>query len=112
MLPMERAGFRLHTVLHLTHDQMMPPLQPWSSVEISVGIICACLPTMQPVLRLFSGKVHNATLQQRKRESGGLWYSESAVRETHHGNKHDREVQYETLEVELATLRSAYINSK
>ena len=35
-----------------------PAAATWSSIEVNVGITCACLPTMKPVLdRLFT-KVH------------------------------------------------------
>lgn len=82
----------------------------WSSVEISLGIICACLPTIQPVLYLFSRKVRRATAQQRtRRESSGVWYSESGSRQTEGRN---RDGIYGRLDEELATLPPACAKSK
>lgn len=41
----------------------------WSSIEQSVGIICACLPTLRPIVRKLYYKSKN-TSQRTKRESG------------------------------------------
>ena len=33
----------------------------WSTVEGDVGIICACLPVLAPVIRLFTGRLNVAS---------------------------------------------------
>ncbi|CAF9916856.1 MAG: hypothetical protein ALECFALPRED_010886 [Alectoria fallacina] len=107
---------RAYTVANVSLSDFSYDATPsiiWSSIEISVGIICACLPTIQPVLQLFSRKVRDATPQHRpRRESSGLWYSESVTRGSHQKNKRNREGTYGTLDEELATLRPTYCNSK
>lgn len=84
----------------------------WSSVEVSVGIICACLPTIQPVLRFVSTKVRDATSQRRtRRENSGLWYSNSIAR----GSRKEKRGQggtYEASDEELATLHPVHSNTK
>ncbi|KAL9126839.1 MAG: hypothetical protein Q9175_007847 [Cornicularia normoerica] len=85
----------------------------WSSVEISVGIICACLPTVQPVLQIIRRMVRNVTPQPRtRRESSSLWCSASVARENHQKNNRDQDGIDGTSDEELATLRPAYNNSK
>ncbi|CAF9927030.1 hypothetical protein IMSHALPRED_007103 [Imshaugia aleurites] len=82
------------------------PSAVWSSVEISFGIICACLPTIPPVFQFCSRRVRNATSQRRTTlESNAVWYSESTATR---GRQNERRY----LDEELTTLRPAYSNSK
>lgn len=71
------------------------PSTVWSSVEISLGIICACLPTIQPVLHLLSRKVREGTSSGSRQTEG-----------------RDRERIYGRLDEELATIPPAFTNSK
>lgn len=83
----------------------------WSSVELSVGIICACLPTIQPVLHAFSRKFRVATARgHRRRESHGLWYANSAAMVGNQENQPEGEGPYGFLDEELATLRPTHGN--
>ena len=92
-------------------DDAIPPMI-WSSVEISVGISCACLPAIVPVLQLFGRKLRiAASLRPPKRESRGLWYAQSIARGSDRENKPDGNGIYGTWDEELATLRPAYDNS-
>ena len=92
-------------------DDAIPPMI-WSSVEISVGIACACLPAIVPILRLFGRKLRVAASQRPpKRESRGLWYAQSTVRGSDRENRPDRNGNFGTWDEELATLRPAYDNS-
>ena len=54
----------------------------WSSVEISVGIISACLPTLQPVLRVLGRKFLETASPWSGRSNKGkdLLYLESPAR--------------------------------
>lgn len=36
----------------------------WSSVEPSIGIVCACLPTLQPLLRIFLSRVLGTSMRR------------------------------------------------
>jgi hypothetical protein len=47
-----------------TYDSVVP--STWSSIEQSVGIICACLPTIRPLLRWLTGSSGSSI---RKRDS-------------------------------------------
>ena len=93
-------------------DDAIPPMI-WSSVEISVGITCACLPAIVPVLQLFGRKLRVATSQRTpKRESRGLWYAQSiAGGGSNRENKPDGDGAFGTWDEELATLRPAYNSS-
>lgn len=82
----------------------------WSSFEICVGIACACLPAIVPVLQLFSRKLRVAASQRLpKRESRGLWYAQS-IRGRNQEKKPNRDGVYGTSDEELATLRPTYDN--
>lgn len=101
---------KLHWLILI--DDATPPMI-WSSVEISVGIGCACLPAMVPVLQLFSSKLRVAASQRPpRRESGGLWYAQSIAGARNQENKPDRDGIYGTWDEELATLRPAYDNGR
>ena len=91
-------------------DAILPMI--WSSVEVCVGIACACLPTIVPVFQLFGRKLR-VTASQRppKRESRGLWYAQSIPGASNRENKPDGDGIYGTGDEELATLRPAYDNS-
>ena len=92
-------------------DDAIPPMI-WSSVEISVGIACACLPAIVPVLQLFGRKLRVAASQRPpKRESRGLWYAQSTARGSNRENKPDGDVTYGTWDEELATLQPAHDNN-
>ena len=89
-------GSLFHSIHKIdTWSDESTPSTVWSSVEISLGIICACLPTIQPILHLLSRKVRDAT--------------SSGSRQTE-GRNRDRE--YGRLDEELATLTPAHANSK
>ena len=84
----------------------------WSSVEISVGVICACLPAIVPVLQLISRKLRDVASQKStKRQSRGLWYAQSVARGGNRENKPDENGMYGPWDEELATLRPVYGNS-
>ena len=84
----------------------------WSSVEISVGIACACLPAIVPILQLFGRKLRVAALQRPpKRESNGLWYAHSIAGGSDREKKPNGDGTYGPWDEELATLRPAYDNS-
>jgi hypothetical protein len=51
------TSFDFPTLDNLTYVGVIP--STWSSVEQSVGIICACLPTLRPLLRLLYGSSAN-----------------------------------------------------
>ena len=88
------------------------PSMIWSSVEISVGIACACLPAIVPVLQLFGRKLRIAASQRApKRESRGLWYARSRAGGSNRENKSDRDGIFGMWDEELATLRPAYDSS-
>lgn len=55
----------------------------WSSVEISVGIISACLPILQPVLAVLGRKFLETVSfwSGRSNKSNDLWYLESPARQ-------------------------------
>ena len=40
----------------------------WSTIEVGVGIICACLPTLQPVVQLIYGKLFGWMLDSSSSE--------------------------------------------
>jgi hypothetical protein len=45
-----------------------PEVAAWSSLEINVGIICACLPTLKPIVdKMFPGLLHDPA----RRRMGG-----------------------------------------
>ena len=88
----------------------MPPMI-WSSVEISVGIACACLPAMVPILQIFGRKLRVAASQRTpKRVSRGLWYVQKIAGGSNREKKPDGDGIYETSDEELATLRPTYDN--
>ncbi|GLI77199.1 hypothetical protein PoHVEF18_005485 [Penicillium ochrochloron] len=58
------TSFDFSTLDNLTYVSVIP--STWSSIEQSVGIICACLPTLRPLLRLLYGSYVNSI---RKRDS-------------------------------------------
>ena len=92
-------------------DDAIPPMI-WSSVEISVGIACACLPAIVPVLQLFGRKLQVVASQRPpKRESRGLWYAQSIAGGSNRENKPHGDGINVTWDEELATLRPAYDNS-
>ncbi|KAF9775735.1 hypothetical protein IL306_006135 [Fusarium sp. DS 682] len=57
----------------------------WTVIEPSVGILCACLPTMQPLLYVLFGHFITKTSQDRSKEGiitiGGTGGSKSADRQ-------------------------------
>ena len=88
-------------------DDAIPPMI-WSSVEISIGIACACLPAIVPILQLFGRKLRVAASQRPlKCESRGLWYAQSIVGGSNRENKPDGDGINGTWDEELATLRPA-----
>lgn len=85
----------------------------WASVEISVGIICACLPTIQPFNQLLLRKIRDATSQRRtRRESSGVWYTGSTARRSYPNNRRGEDGTYGMWDEELTALHPAYINSE
>jgi hypothetical protein len=58
------TSFGFSTLDNVTYVSVIP--STWSSIEQSVGIICACLPTLRPLLRLLYGSSVNSI---RKRDS-------------------------------------------
>lgn len=100
-----RGSFSYSPLADTSSDDTAPSAV-WSSVEISFGIICACLPTIPPVFQFCSRRVRNATSQRRTTlESNAVWYSESTATR---GRQNERRY----LDEELTTLRPAYSNSK
>ena len=88
------------------------PSMMWSIVELSAGIVCACLPAIPPVLQSLSKKLRVAASQRsRIRESRGLWYAEPVARGTNGENKPDDDGMYKTWDEELTTLHPAYDNT-
>ncbi|KAJ5668492.1 uncharacterized protein N7477_007062, partial [Penicillium maclennaniae] len=59
------TSFDFHTFDDPTYVNAMP--STWSSIEQSVGIICACLPTLRPLLRSWSGNPKRNNTHVRKR---------------------------------------------
>lgn len=89
-LPMRRNGFltnfsysvcvasivRIHYMTYL-HDSMdvtwiMGDVFVWSSVEPCIGIVCACLPTLQPLFRRALGAVWTTATRSSNNNSKGL----------------------------------------
>ena len=88
------------------------PSMIWSSVEICVGIACACLPAIVPILQLFGRKLRVAASQRPpERESRRLWYAQSIGEESKREKKPAGDGIYGTWDEELATLRPTYDNS-
>lgn len=58
------TSFDFDTLDNITYDSVVP--STWSSIEQSVGIICACLPTIRPLLRWLTGSSASSI---RKRDS-------------------------------------------
>ena len=108
-----RRGSLFHSIHSIDKwlDESSPSII-WSSVEVSLGIICACLPTIQPVLILFRRKVRDVTPRRRSRSgSSGLWFSESGTRASRQTEGRNQDGTYGRLDEELATLPLAYSNS-
>lgn len=57
------TSFDFGTLDNFTYVNVIP--STWSSIEQSVGIICACLPTLRPLLRLLYG----SSVSIRKRDN-------------------------------------------
>lgn len=57
-------------VLSKSHDQTYDLLGAilWSSIEVNTGIICACLPTLKPIVNLISPSFLQSSTRQRSRE--------------------------------------------
>ncbi|TWU77311.1 hypothetical protein ED733_004934 [Metarhizium rileyi] len=54
------SSFRVWVLFHYSkHDvsYTLAPLLAWSDIEMSAGIISACLPTMRPIVRLATAKL-------------------------------------------------------
>ena len=46
----------------------------WTAVETNIGIVCACVPAMKPLLRLLThGTLNKSTLQPHRSESQRSW---------------------------------------
>ncbi|CEJ57370.1 hypothetical protein PMG11_06063 [Penicillium brasilianum] len=58
------TSFDFDPLDNITYDSVVP--STWSSIEQSVGIICACLPTIRPLLRWLTGSSASSI---RKRDS-------------------------------------------
>ncbi|KAI4161212.1 MAG: hypothetical protein LQ342_005108 [Letrouitia transgressa] len=54
----------------------------WTSIEPSVGVICACLPTLRPMLRLFSSKLDDSIPLTGSTSRGTLQRSKTGRMET------------------------------
>ncbi|KAL9608354.1 MAG: hypothetical protein Q9167_006810 [Letrouitia subvulpina] len=54
----------------------------WTSIEPSVGVICACLPTLRPMLRLFSPKLDDSIPLTASTSRGTLQRSKTGRMET------------------------------
>ncbi|KAL5596714.1 hypothetical protein BROUX41_006594 [Berkeleyomyces rouxiae] len=79
---------RLHSLIkfanshNTTWDQWEAAL--WSTIEINIGIICACMPSMRVVLVHFFPRVFDSTFHDRGKSS--YYASEQYSRSAPHGN--------------------------
>ncbi|KAL4963048.1 putative integral membrane protein Pth11-like [Aspergillus stella-maris] len=76
---------RIYSMVPLKHNLdvtwIMGDVYVWSSVEPCIGILCACLPTLQPLIRRTLKKVLGSSLARgRLGESSQLGESESRQR--------------------------------
>lgn len=69
----------------------------WSMVEVSIGVTCACLPTLPPVLAVVGSKLSGTAAFWRERISkskdGDLCCSGSAAGMSSESNKEDAALQ-------------------
>ena len=61
------TSFDFNTLGNPTYVSVIP--STWSSIEQSVGIICACLPTLRPLFRLLYGRSANSVHKRNSASS-------------------------------------------
>ncbi|RDW82530.1 hypothetical protein BP6252_03642 [Coleophoma cylindrospora] len=84
----------LNDLIHATDTTWtMGPVFIWSCVEPYVGILCACLPTFAPLVRIFWNKVrgkstnHHSDYENKNGQSAGTGNNLSRTQKGSHWNK-------------------------
>lgn len=83
----------------LTYDNVAPAT--WSAIELNVGIICACIPALRPVISLIFPKMLSSTAGKtnpftRTHYSTAYYRNESAVELSHAPDRRESGISHET----------------